>query len=178
DEVFKEIKDVGEVVARYSLHLFQGDMDLSPLFFHASLEETWDDEEEPKEIEALLKVFSPSYHHSLNLFSNMNAEKLPPCCACYHHIEMEGLLPPEALRQFQLLKEAFTTLHILSDFNPSLPTIVETKASNYALGAVLSPVNGSGKAPISFDSNTLLPAELNYQIHDKKILGIVWAPKH
>ncbi|MBW0557779.1 hypothetical protein O181_097494 [Austropuccinia psidii MF-1] len=30
DEVFKEIKDVGEDVAIYSLHLFQGDMDLLP----------------------------------------------------------------------------------------------------------------------------------------------------
>ncbi|MBW0481788.1 hypothetical protein O181_021503 [Austropuccinia psidii MF-1] len=30
DEVFKEIQDVGEDVAIYSLHLFQGDVDLSP----------------------------------------------------------------------------------------------------------------------------------------------------
>ncbi|MBW0550300.1 hypothetical protein O181_090015 [Austropuccinia psidii MF-1] len=30
DEVFKELKDVGEDVAIYSLHLFQGDMDLPP----------------------------------------------------------------------------------------------------------------------------------------------------
>ncbi|MBW0516688.1 hypothetical protein O181_056403, partial [Austropuccinia psidii MF-1] len=30
DEVLKEIKDVGEDVAISSLHLFQGDMDLSP----------------------------------------------------------------------------------------------------------------------------------------------------
>ncbi|MBW0583044.1 hypothetical protein O181_122759 [Austropuccinia psidii MF-1] len=30
DEVFKEIKDFGEDVAIYSLHLFQGDMDLPP----------------------------------------------------------------------------------------------------------------------------------------------------
>ncbi|MBW0589505.1 hypothetical protein O181_129220 [Austropuccinia psidii MF-1] len=37
DEVFKEIKDVGENVAIYSLHLFQGDMELPPLSFHASL---------------------------------------------------------------------------------------------------------------------------------------------
>ncbi|MBW0544379.1 hypothetical protein O181_084094 [Austropuccinia psidii MF-1] len=39
DEVFKEIKDVGEDVAMSSLHLFQGDIDLPPLSFHASLEE-------------------------------------------------------------------------------------------------------------------------------------------
>ncbi|MBW0538218.1 hypothetical protein O181_077933 [Austropuccinia psidii MF-1] len=47
DEVFKEIKDVGEDVAISSLHLFQGDMDLPPLSFHDSLEEQWDEAEEP-----------------------------------------------------------------------------------------------------------------------------------
>ncbi|MBW0588130.1 hypothetical protein O181_127845 [Austropuccinia psidii MF-1] len=44
----------------------------------------------------------------------------------------------EALSQFQLLKEEFTTVPILSHFNTSLPTIVEADASDYALGAVLS----------------------------------------
>ncbi|MBW0565326.1 hypothetical protein O181_105041 [Austropuccinia psidii MF-1] len=83
----------------------------------------------------------------------------------------------EALSQFQILKEAFTTAPILSHFNPSLPTIVETDASDYALGSVLSQVNDSGKHPIAFDSRKLLPAELNYEIHDKELLGIVWALK-
>ncbi|MBW0490824.1 hypothetical protein O181_030539 [Austropuccinia psidii MF-1] len=46
DEVFKEIKDVGEDIAISSLHLFQGDMDLPPLSFHDSLEEKWDEEED------------------------------------------------------------------------------------------------------------------------------------
>ncbi|MBW0557940.1 hypothetical protein O181_097655 [Austropuccinia psidii MF-1] len=81
----------------------------------------------------------------------------------------------EALSKFQILKEEFTTAPILSHFNPSLPTIVETDASDDALGAVLSQVNDSGKNPISFDSCKLLPAELNYEIHDKELLGIVWA---
>ncbi|MBW0576433.1 hypothetical protein O181_116148, partial [Austropuccinia psidii MF-1] len=71
-----------------------------------------------------------------------------------------------ALSQFQILKEAFTTAPILSHFNLSLLTIVETDASDYALGAVLSQVNDSGKHPIAFDSCKLLPAELNYEIHE------------
>ncbi|MBW0553632.1 hypothetical protein O181_093347 [Austropuccinia psidii MF-1] len=49
----------------------------------------------------------------------------------------------EALRQFQILKEAFNTSPILAHFHPSLPTIVVTAASYYALGAVLSQVNDS-----------------------------------
>ncbi|MBW0534854.1 hypothetical protein O181_074569 [Austropuccinia psidii MF-1] len=83
----------------------------------------------------------------------------------------------EALSQFQILKEAFTTAPILSHFNPSLPTIVDTDASDYSLGAVLSQVNDSGKHPIVFDIYKLLPAELNYEIHDKELLVIVWALK-
>ncbi|MBW0559874.1 hypothetical protein O181_099589 [Austropuccinia psidii MF-1] len=83
----------------------------------------------------------------------------------------------EALSQFQILKEASTTAPILSHFNPSLPTIVETDASDYALGAILSQVNDSGKHPIAFDSCKLLPADLNYEVHEKELLGIVWALK-
>ncbi|MBW0474771.1 hypothetical protein O181_014486 [Austropuccinia psidii MF-1] len=79
--------------------------------------------------------------------------------------------------KFQVLKEAFTTAPILSHFNPFLPTIVDTDASDYALAAVLIQVNDSGKHPIAFDSCKLLPAELNYEINDKELLGIVWALK-
>ncbi|MBW0464464.1 hypothetical protein O181_004179 [Austropuccinia psidii MF-1] len=93
DEVFKVIKDVGEDAAISSLHLFQGDMDLPSLSFHSSLEEQWDEEEEPEEIEAVLKVVPPAYHQYLYVFSKVKAEKLLPHCACDHHIELEGLLP-------------------------------------------------------------------------------------
>ncbi|MBW0543243.1 hypothetical protein O181_082958 [Austropuccinia psidii MF-1] len=82
-------------------------------------------------------------------------------------------LNEEALRQFHQLKEAFTIPPILSHFDPSLPTIVETDASDYSLGAVLSQVCDSGKHPIAFDSRKLLPAEIKYEINDKELLGIV-----
>ncbi|MBW0592382.1 hypothetical protein O181_132097 [Austropuccinia psidii MF-1] len=35
----------------------------------------------------------------------------------------------------------------------------------------------SGKHPISFNSHKLIPAKLNYEVHDKELLGIVWALK-
>ncbi|MBW0585930.1 hypothetical protein O181_125645 [Austropuccinia psidii MF-1] len=86
-------------------------------------------------------------------------------------------LNEEALSQFHKLKEAFTTAPILSPFTPSLPTIVETDDSDYALGAVLSQVSDSGKHPIAFDSHNHIPAELNYEIHEEELLAIVWALK-
>ncbi|MBW0506087.1 hypothetical protein O181_045802 [Austropuccinia psidii MF-1] len=331
-------------------------MDLPPSSYHDSLEELWDEEEEPEEIETVINVVPSFYHQYLDVFSKVKAEKPPPHHACDHHIELEGSLPPvgviyslsnqesdtlrdyisenvekgfiwpsssstgepvlffkkkdgvlhlcvdycklnfvtrkdkysvspinkllnvfngssifskidfhgaynlltikegdehltcfrtkydsyeylvtpfgltnapssfqnivndifydlidiyvvvhlddmtnyskkisslpsflkkdshfplneEALRQFHQLKEAFTIAPILSHFDPSLPTIVETDASNYSLGAVLSQISDSGRHPIAFDSRKLLPAELNYEIHDKELLGIVWALK-
>ncbi|MBW0488183.1 hypothetical protein O181_027898 [Austropuccinia psidii MF-1] len=51
NEFFKEIKDFGEAFAISSLHLFQGDMNLPRLSFHAFLEDQWDEGEDPEEIE-------------------------------------------------------------------------------------------------------------------------------
>ncbi|MBW0490484.1 hypothetical protein O181_030199 [Austropuccinia psidii MF-1] len=145
-------------------------MDLSPLSFHASLEKQWDEEEEPEEIETVLKVVPTAYYQYLDTFSKVKAEKLPPHCAYSPFI-----FNKEALSHFQLLKDTFTTAPILSHFNPSLPTIVETDASDYALGSVLSQVNESGKNPIAFDSHKLLPDKLSYEFHEKELLGIVLA---
>ncbi|MBW0583629.1 hypothetical protein O181_123344 [Austropuccinia psidii MF-1] len=54
---------------------------------------------------------------------------------------------------------------------------LKTDASDYALGAVLSQVSDSGKHPIAFKSRKIIPEDLNYEIHDKELLGIVWALK-
>ncbi|MBW0474027.1 hypothetical protein O181_013742 [Austropuccinia psidii MF-1] len=88
------MEDVGEDFSISSLHIFQGDMELPPFSFHAFLEKHWDEEEQPEEIITVLKVVSPAYHRYLDVLSKLKAEKLPPHCACDHHIELEGSLPP------------------------------------------------------------------------------------
>ncbi|MBW0572779.1 hypothetical protein O181_112494 [Austropuccinia psidii MF-1] len=140
-------------------------MDHPPSSYHNSLEGLWDEEEEPEEIETVMNVVPSAYQKYLDVFSKVKAEKLPPHRACDHHIKLEGSLPPSVS----------PTQRGLSHFNPSLPTIVETDASNYALGAILSQVSDSGKHPIEFNSRKLISAEINYEIHDKELLGIVWA---
>ncbi|MBW0483556.1 hypothetical protein O181_023271 [Austropuccinia psidii MF-1] len=102
---------------------------------------------------------SRNFNHSLALPTSIVASlKIIPKKISALTSNLKKYLPfifnEEAFSQFQILKEAFTTAPILSHFNPSLPTIVETDASYYALGAVLT--------------------ELNYEIHYKEILGIVW----
>ncbi|MBW0487673.1 hypothetical protein O181_027388 [Austropuccinia psidii MF-1] len=54
DEVFKEVQDVGEENSVSSLHLFLGNMDLPPSSNHDSLEELWDEEEEPEERDTVM----------------------------------------------------------------------------------------------------------------------------
>ncbi|MBW0543197.1 hypothetical protein O181_082912, partial [Austropuccinia psidii MF-1] len=94
DEVFKEIKDVGEDNSLSSLHLFFGNMDISPSSYHDSLQELWDEEEELEEMETVMKVVPSVYHQYLDVFSKVKAEEIPPHCACDHHIELEGSLTP------------------------------------------------------------------------------------
>jgi len=50
---------------------------------------------------------------------------------------------------------------------------VETDASDYALAAILSIVNDDNEVhPVAFHSHTFTAADLNYNIHDKKLLTI------
>ncbi|MBW0558476.1 hypothetical protein O181_098191, partial [Austropuccinia psidii MF-1] len=46
-----------------------------------------------------------------------------------------------------------------------------------ALGTILSQASDSGKHPIAYNSRKLIPAEFNYEILDKELIGIVWALK-
>ncbi|MBW0525291.1 hypothetical protein O181_065006 [Austropuccinia psidii MF-1] len=147
-------------------------MDPTPSSYHDSLEELWDEEEEKEEVGTMMNVVTSFHQQYFDVFSKVRAEQLPPHRTCDHHIKLEGSLPQ--VGQFHQFKEAFTTAPILSQFNPSLPTIVETDASDYALGTVMSQVSDSGQHPIAFDSCKRLPEELNYEIHDKELLCIVW----
>ncbi|MBW0513701.1 hypothetical protein O181_053416 [Austropuccinia psidii MF-1] len=129
---------------------------------------------QPKNIKALQSSggFSNFYCHFIKNYS----KKITALTSLLKK-DSPFIFNEEALIQLQILTEAFTTAPILSYFNPSLPTIVATDASDYSLGAVLSHVNNSEKHLIAFDTPKLLPSELNYEIHDKELLGIVWALK-
>ncbi|MBW0561302.1 hypothetical protein O181_101017 [Austropuccinia psidii MF-1] len=56
-----------------------------------------------------MKVVPPVYHQYLDVFSKVKAEKLPPHCACDHHIELEGSLPPVGVI-YSLSKQESDTL--------------------------------------------------------------------
>ena len=84
----------------------------------------------------------------------------------------------ECQSAFDELKARFTSAPILMHFDPNAPTYLETDASDYAIGTILSQEGADGLThPVAFDSRKFLPAELNYEIHDKELLAIVWAFK-
>jgi hypothetical protein len=86
---------------------------------------------------------------------------------------------PEAELAFQELKNRFTSVPILTHFNPQKEVIVDTDASDFALGAVLSQRDNKNRLhPVAFHSRKFSPAEINYKIHDKELLTIVDAFKH
>ncbi|MBW0468714.1 hypothetical protein O181_008429 [Austropuccinia psidii MF-1] len=93
DEVFKKIQDFGEDNSVSSLHLLFGNMEFPPSSYHDSLEEFWDEEKEPEQRETVMNVVLSAYNKYLDVFSKIQAEKIPPHHACGHHIELQGSLP-------------------------------------------------------------------------------------
>ena len=76
-------------------------------------------------------------------------------------------------KSFEALKSAFTTAPILTHWLPDKPLIVETNASDYALGAILSMQTDSSEIhPVAFHSRTFSAPELNYDTHNKELLAI------
>ncbi len=80
---------------------------------------------------------------------------------------------PEAEEAFHNLKTSFTTAPILIHADFSKPFFMETDASDFALGAVLSQMEGGRLHPVAFHSRKFSAAEINYEIHDKELLAIV-----
>ena len=79
-------------------------------------------------------------------------------------------------------KAAFTSAPILVHYDPSLPVIVETDASNYVTAGILSQPHNGEWLPVAYFSKRMTPAECNYEIYDKELLAIVkafelWRPE-
>jgi len=55
--------------------------------------------------------------------------------------------------------------------------VMETDASGYVLGVVIAQEFKDGIHPITFHSRSLLPAEKNYDAHDKELAGVIFGFK-
>jgi len=78
----------------------------------------------------------------------------------------------EQQKAFDKLKKLFTTAPILKHADSSKQFIVETDASNFAVGAILSQEFDGKLHPIAFLSKSLTKCQRNYPIYDKELLAI------
>ncbi|KII64391.1 Transposon Tf2-6 polyprotein [Thelohanellus kitauei] len=76
---------------------------------------------------------------------------------------------------FQALKDRLTSDDSLVHYNPSLPLILRTDASNVGIGAVLLHLTKDNiEMPIMYASRTLRDGEKNFYTTDKEALSIVF----
>lgn len=78
---------------------------------------------------------------------------------------------------FSYFKNILTNEPLLQYPNFSIPFIITTDASNFAIGAILSQGKIGSDLPIAYASRTLNKAETNYNTTEKELLAIVWATK-
>ena len=78
---------------------------------------------------------------------------------------------------FDELKRLISSTDVLMQYNPELPLKIDTDASKYGIGAVISHETKEGERPVEFASRTLSSAERNYSQIEKEALAIVWAVK-
>jgi len=84
--------------------------------------------------------------------------------------------PDKCQLSFDDLKGCFAKEPVLMIPDPTRPFQIESDASLYATGAVLSQIDGNGdRHPCSFISKTFSPAERNYEIYDRELLAIICA---
>ena len=91
-------------------------------------------------------------------------------------------LTPNAREAFNQLSQAFTEAPILQHFDPECHIRIETDASSYAIGGVLSQLTSDHLTsdqgqwhPVAYFSRKMIPAETRYETHDGELLAIVEA---
>jgi hypothetical protein len=84
---------------------------------------------------------------------------------------------PECELAFRTLKQHCTTQPVLRTPDWNRQFILDSDTSGYALGVVISQEYKDGLHPVAFHSRSLLPAEANYDTHDKELLGVIFGFK-
>src|SRR6266571_3196256 len=83
---------------------------------------------------------------------------------------------PDQEHAFKDLIMIFTTAPVLALPDHGQPFHLITDASDFATGAILEQPNALNRwHPITYHSKSLLPAEHNYEIHNKELLAIIHA---
>ena len=103
-----------------------------------------------------------------NRSKNHNKERLP-----------NEFLTSEIFESFKRLRKTFMKIFVLQHFDPTRLIRVKTDVSNKAIKRILCQSNDKNHwHSIVYFSRKMIFAKCNYEIHDKKLLIIVFAFKH
>ena len=84
----------------------------------------------------------------------------------------------ECEKAFVQLKQLIGSNPVLMVADPTKPYVLQTDASNFGLGAVLSQTGDDGlEHPVAYASRKLQPRETKYSTIEKECLAIVWSLK-
>ena len=84
----------------------------------------------------------------------------------------------ETQRSFERLKQALLEADTLAYLYPDLPCILDTDASDVAVGAVLSQMVNGVERPIAFFSKVLGPTQKRYCTTRRELLAVILALQH
>lgn len=77
---------------------------------------------------------------------------------------------------YELIKKEISSDQVLAHFNPELPIVLSTDASNYAVAGVLAHLFPDGNTkPVAFVSRALTKSEQNYSTLEKESLAIIFS---
>ena len=128
----------------------------------------WQSPETVKGVQAFLG-FANFYRRFIKDFSNIAAP-----LTRLSKKDVEFRWDRSAEEAFSKLKRLFTSAPVLAQFNFERETVLETDASGYCTGGILSQYDDEGLLrPCAYFSKRNQPAECNYQIHDKELLAII-----
>ena len=82
-------------------------------------------------------------------------------------------LGKSGLIAFEQLKKKICSKPILAQFDPELNMVIKPDALGFATEGILLQEHPEGLKPIAFYSKKLNNHEINYDIHDKKLLAII-----
>ncbi|PAV84902.1 hypothetical protein WR25_25214 [Diploscapter pachys] len=138
----------------------------------------------PKKLEAIVNMPEQKNLKEVVSFLSMAQyygkfiPQLATIAAPLNHLRKQGVpfeMTPERQKAVQEIKKRLTQTDILTHFNPDIPVILATDASDYGIGAVIYHKLSDGtEKVIAYASRTLTQTERNYAQIEKEALGIVY----
>ncbi len=126
-----------------------------------------------KKIQSFIK-FVNFYHHFIKNFS-----KLVKSFTQLTRKNTSFVWNEICVQAFNNLKKQISSVSVLCHFNLKWQAILKIDASNYVKGEILSQYNDEKVFHLmTFYSKSMILAEINYHIYDKKLLVIIWCFKH